>query len=283
MHQRTNLCEDIRQVLMQPAGASFLQQANTLLLHDSPKRVNITEETETWWKRTPYMRPPFDPEEFLNHLENILGHFRVDDSSQLRPVSDEVTDPAQNERTSKISAAATSPTAPSSACSPSYATKLSIAGGSSAWSNVSGQAGVREQSAGERATVAYDFPVIQKTCFEFQSMITAKKFESAHLKTIFDGFIKDDSAWLCRCSKNMINKNDTVFLRIRGIEHIVLLKKKKGDQNADVQTTMMPFGKYILFARKDSKQVYGLNTQSGKAVKVTSMCLERKTQNTSEY
>ena len=26
---------------------------------------------------------------------------------------------------------------------------------------------------------------------------------------------------------------------------------------------MMPFGRYILFARKDSKQVYGLNTQSG--------------------
>ena len=264
IQQRTNHCEKIRQVLMQPAGASFLQQANILLLHDSPQRVNITEETETWWKKTLYKRPFLDNEEISIHLENkILGYFRVDAPSQLRPVSDEVTDPAQSERTSKISAVATSPTAPSSAGSPSYATRLSFAAGSSAWSNISGQTGVGEQSADGRNTLGYDFPVIRKSCFEFQSLIHAKKFENTHLKSIFDGFLKDDSAWVCGWSKNVIGKNDTVFLRIRGIQHTVLLKKKKRDENADVQTMITPFGKYILFARKDAKQVYGLNTLSG--------------------
>ena len=155
------------------------------------------------------------------------------------------------------------PSEPSSAGSATYATKLSDAGGSSAWSNVSGQAGVPEQSAGGRGTLAYDFPVIQKSCFEYQSLMNAKKFEGAHMKTIFDAFINDDSAWVCGWSKNRIGNNDTVFLRIRGIQHNVLLKKKKGDQNAEVQTMMTPFGKYILFARKGAKQVYGLNRQSG--------------------
>ena len=249
---------------MQPVGASFLQQANKLLLDDSPERVNIAEETENWWKKTLYKRPPFDPEEFFNYLENnILGHFRVDPSSQQRPVSDEVMDQALSERTSKISAVVTSPTAPSSAGSPSIATKLSLAGGSTAWSNISGQTGVAEQSAGGRDALPHDLPVIPKSCVEFQSLINAKKFDKTHLKSIFDAFIKDGSAWVCGWSKNMIGKNDTVFLKIGGAELTTHLKKKKGDQNADLQTVITPFGKYILFARKDAKQVHGLNTQSG--------------------
>ena len=250
-------------VLTQPVGASFLQQANILLLKDSPERNNITGETETWWRKTLYNRPSFDPEEFLNRLENILGHFRVDPSSQRRSISDDVTDPAQSERTSKISAVATSPTEPSSTGSPSFATKLTVVGGGSGWSNISGQTGIPAQLAGGGGTVAYDFPVIQKSCFEYQSLINGKKFEGAHMKTIFDAFINDDPAWVCGWSKNMIGKNDTVFLRIRGIQQNVLFKKKKGDQNADLQTMMTPFGKYILFARKGTKQVYGLNRRSG--------------------
>ena len=66
--QRTNLCKDIGQVLMQPVGAFFLQQANSLLLNDSPERISITEETETWWNKTLYKRPPLDHEEPFNYL-----------------------------------------------------------------------------------------------------------------------------------------------------------------------------------------------------------------------
>ena len=98
--QRADLCESIDHILKQSIGPSFLQQANNLLLKDSPQKVHVEEETDAWWKRTLYKRPD-DPDEFLNYVENhILGHIRVGSASKRTSSFDEATDPGYSDRTS---------------------------------------------------------------------------------------------------------------------------------------------------------------------------------------
>ena len=93
----------------------------------------MRDDGEKWWKRSLYKPAYVDSEEFLNYAENyILGHVTIIDEG--RPASQEIADTTQSELTSKISQLAT---APSSACSPSYATDVTRGARSSAWSNIS--------------------------------------------------------------------------------------------------------------------------------------------------
>ena len=87
-------------------------------------------------------------------------------------------------------------------------------------------------------------------------------FDSTHLKTVFDAIQTNDSTWVCGWSRNLLQKNDTVLLKVRGVQQTVLVKKKKGDAKVDTPTDIDAFGKNILFARQNGSQIWAYNTQS---------------------